>query len=201
MSIRPPTVLRRPLRGLPAGLLAACLVLVAGAAFAAPVTLSGQRFADRMDHEGVALERRGAGLLTYFLIKAYASAFYMPPGIAATDYKRDVAKCLEIAYFVGIGKEKFGPAGEEVLKRTMTAAQLRSLRSQLDRLGAAYVDVEENDRYALCYAPGKGTSLKHNGRLLATVPGADFAAAYYDIWLGPKPVDDTLRDRLLGLRR
>ncbi|MEE4252865.1 MAG: chalcone isomerase family protein, partial [Desulfuromusa sp.] len=29
------------------------------------------------------------------------------------------------------------------------------------------------------------------------VPGADFAVAYFGIWLGPQPIDKKFRDRLL----
>ncbi|MDD1633559.1 MAG: chalcone isomerase family protein, partial [Methylococcaceae bacterium] len=61
-----------------------------------------------------------------------------------------------------------------------------------------YRDVKEGDRYALDYAPGKGTTLSLNGSPLGTIEGADFAAAYYAIWLGAKPISDTMRDELTG---
>ena len=71
---------------------------------------------------------------------------------------------------------------------------------RLEKLHAAYEDVAPGDRYALTYLPGTGTSLSKNGRVIATTPGADFAAAYFSIWLGERPIDDSLRDRLLGFR-
>ncbi len=174
------------------------LAFASQSASTTPVDIAGLRFTDAMVHEGTTLSRRGAGLLTYFFIKAYASALYLPANVPPGAYKTDVAKCLEIAYLVDIDGEDFGPAGEKVLARTQTPAQLRALRPQFDALSRAYVDVKKGDRYALCYAPGKGTTLKLNGRALTTVPGADFGALYYDIWLGPKPVDKDLRNRLLG---
>ena len=46
--------------------------------------------------------------------------------------------------------------------------------------------------------PGRGTRLERNGSTLDTIPGADFAAAYFAIWLGAGPIDTRLRDQLLG---
>ena len=174
------------------------LAFTSQSASTTPVDIAGLRFNDAMVHEGATLQRRGAGLLTYFFIKAYASALYLPATVPANAYKADVAKCLEIAYLVDIDGADFGPAGEKVLARTIPAAQLRALRPQFDALNRAYVDVKKGDRYSLCYAPGKGTTLKLTGRALTTVPGADFGALYYDIWLGAKPVDKGLRNKLLG---
>ena len=42
-----------------------------------------------------------------------------------------------------------------------------------------------------------GTELALNGERLALAPVADFAAAYFAIWLGPQPADEGLRDDLL----
>ena len=190
------TPIQRPKQLLKLALLT--LALATQSASTTPVDIAGVRFADAMVHEGTTLQRRGAGLLTYFFIKAYASALYLPANVPPSAYKSDVPKCLEIGYLVKIDGEDFGPAGEKVLARTLTPAQLRALRPQFEALSRAYVDVKNGDRYALCYAPGKGTTLKLNGRALTTVPGADFGALYYDIWLGPKPVDKDLRNELLG---
>jgi len=37
-----------------------------------------------------------------------------------------------------------------------------------------------------------------NGHRKGMIPGADFADAYFRIWLGERPLDTALRDRLLG---
>ena len=179
-------------------LLTTAALVIAQSAASTPVSIAGLNFGDAITHEGTNLPRRGAGLLTYFFIKAYASALYLPANVPSAAYKSDVPKCLEIAYLVGISGKKFGPAGEEVLQRTHPAAQMKALRPQLDAMSKAYVDINKGDRYDLCYAPGKGTTLKFNGKPLVTVPGSEFASVYYDIWLGSKPVDDELRDHLLG---
>jgi hypothetical protein len=59
---------------------------------------------------------------------------------------------------------------------------------------------QPGDRYALTYLPGVGTELSLNGRPLGTIPGEDFAAALFSIWLGPHPLDDDLKRTLLASR-
>ena len=61
-----------------------------------------------------------------------------------------------------------------------------------------YRDVEEGDRYRLTYSPGVGTTVALNGEPLGTIPGADFAADYFGIWLGEEPLDRSFRDQVLG---
>jgi hypothetical protein len=53
-------------------------------------------------------------------------------------------------------------------------------------------------RLEFSYLPGTGTELTLNGRRLALIEGADFARAYFAIWLGHRPLDEPLRDRLLA---
>ena len=78
--------------------------------------------------------------------------------------------------------------------------ELAKLRSRIDLFNAAYRDIKPGDRYALTYQPGKGTELSFNGEPLVTIEGADFAAAYFSIWLGHKPLDDNLKKALLHKR-
>jgi hypothetical protein len=64
-------------------------------------------------------------------------------------------------------------------------------------MNAAYRGVAPGDRYAIAYAPGRGTTLLWNGEERVTIPGADFAAVYFAVWLGDDPLDASLRRQLL----
>jgi hypothetical protein len=77
---------------------------------------------------------------------------------------------------------------------------MEALASRLEQLHALYEDVEPGDRYALGYVPGRGTELSRNGAVLGTIEGADFARAYFSIWLGEAPIDDSLREQLMTRR-
>ncbi|MBK9111219.1 MAG: chalcone isomerase family protein [Nitrospira sp.] len=56
--------------------------------------------------------------------------------------------------------------------------------------------MKPGDRYGLTYLPGVGTELALNGERKGIVEGADFAAAYFAIWLGPDPINEALKEGL-----
>jgi hypothetical protein len=156
-------------------------------------------FARAVEHEGTPLLLEGAGLFRWKrLLKVYAAAHYVGDGAGGAPLDADVPRRLELAYYVGIDGPDFGKAADELLRESFPPEVVARLRARLDRLHAAYVDVRPGDRYALTYLPGRGTELALNGRPIALVEGADFARAYFAIWLGEKPIDRRLRDALLG---
>ncbi len=106
-------------------------------------------------------------------------------------------KRLEISYLVAIRGEDFDKGAAPVLRRNLSAGELETLKERLARLNAAYHDVQPGDRYTLSYDPARGTELSLNGTPLVTIEGADFAAAYFGIWLGREPIDEGLKRSLL----
>jgi len=190
------------MRSLPIRALPLCLALALLAAPAAPAAqIEGVSFDERVELAGQSLTLHGVGLLRYrWVFKGYVAALYLPPGVAAERVLEDLPKRLELEYFWAIGARDFGAAAEQLLAQSLSPAELDRLRERMARLHAAYRDVEPGDRYALDYHPDTGTTLRLNGEPLETVPGADFAAAYFGIWLGNPPLDPSLKQQLLDSR-
>jgi hypothetical protein len=164
--------------------------------------IEGVRFADQVRSRDVTLQLRCAGLLRYKLfIKAYVAALYLGDGTATHDVLADVPKRLELNYFWSIAGADFGRAGDEILRRNVDEKTFATLRPRLDRINAWYRDVKPGDRYSLTYLPGVGTQLAFNGSEIGMIDGADFAKAYFQIWLGDDPIDAKLREQLLGCDR
>ena len=158
----------------------------------------GVRFAEGFEFPtGLELELRSMGLLRYKgLIRGFAAALYLEPERPATRALEDVAKRLELSYFVPIPGRLFGPAGKGALKKGLSRAAFADVKGRVRQIDRAYVDVKAGDRYSLTYRPGEGTELAINGRPLTVVDGADFASAYFAIWLGPAAIDRKLRRQL-----
>ncbi len=183
--------------------LAAALVALAWTlatpSLASTARVQGVSFAERV--EVAAAERLAlcaAELLRYKRVfRGYVAALYLEDCDRRSEPLADVARRLELSYFWAIPGDRFGPVAEAVIEASLPPAELAPLRERLATLHAAYRDVEPGDRYALTYVPGRGTELSLNGSPLVTVPGADFARAYFGIWLGEQPVNRGLRDRLL----
>ena len=155
-------------------------------------------FPDSVQSEAGSLSLHGLGLLRYrVLFRGYVGGLYLPDGVPPGRVFEDVPKALELYYFWDIEGRFFGDAADELLKRSLPPTRIAALRSRLDRLHGLYRDVEEGDRYRLTYSPGQGTTLALNGETLGTIPGADFAADYFGIWLGDEPLDVPFRDQIL----
>lgn len=163
----------------------------------ASVDTGGARFARSFDAPQP-LILKGAGVMRWMLLQAYAAALYLPPDVAAERALEDVPKRLEIEYFWGIEASDFGVAADRLLTERLGEEGVAPLRERLDALHARYEAVKPGDRYALTYRPRLGTELAKNGRVLAVIPGADFASAYFGLWLGDQPIDSRLRDELRG---
>jgi hypothetical protein len=162
------------------------------------LTVENVTFADSVTIGGTAVPLHNAALLRYLkFIKAYVAALYLPEGVTAENVLTDVSKRLEINYLVSIKGPDFGKGAEPTLKLNLPPAELAKMRSRIDRINSIYRDVKPGDRYSLTYLPGRGTELALNGTPLTVIEGADFAAAYFGIWLGRDSIDDKLKRDLL----
>jgi hypothetical protein len=178
-----------------------CILLFANAPPTHALTVEKVTFADSVQAGTVTMPLHNAAILRYLkFIKAYVAALYLSEGVKPGNVLSDVPKRLEISYLVSIKGSDFGKGAEPVLERNLTPAEIGLLRSRIDRINAAYKDVKPGDRYALTYLPGRGTELALNGTSLTVIEGADFAAAYFGIWLGREPIDEKLKRDLLGSR-
>lgn len=180
----------------------ALLIATMAVQSSAAAELEGVDFADRVRAGDVTMRLSCVGLLRYKLfIKAYVAALYLGEGAASADVFADVPKRLELSYFWSLSGSDIGKAGDQILAQNVDPRTFEALRPRLDQINAWYRDVKPGDRYSLTYVPGAGTELALNGNPLGVIDGADFAAAYFRIWLGNHPIDTRLRDQLLGCDR
>lgn len=185
-------------RGCRQSLARICVLVLVLAGRASAATIEGVGFADTFATDGVPMRINCVGLLRYMVvIKGYVAALYLGEGAPAERVLSDVPKRLELHYFYAIKGSDFGMAADKILAQNQDAETLQRLRPRIARMHALYEDVKPGNRYALTYIPGKGTELALDGISKGVIEGDDFAAAYFSIWLGAKPIDASLRDQLL----
>jgi len=161
--------------------------------------VEGIIFNDNYVAEDKTLKLTGAGLLRYWGFKAYTGALYLEEGVAVDDVLADTAKRIELEYFRAIKGKDFGPATDKSIAKNVDAATFERLRPRVEYHNSLYEDVQPGDRYSLTYIPGRGTELALNGEPKGLIKGADFAAAVFSIWLGPKPINKSFKRQILGL--
>lgn len=163
------------------------------------VTVGEVVFSENITIADTVLKLKGAAVLRYLaLFKAYAGAFYLPPDAASWQGGGALPCRLELSYYRAITAADFDRATRKKVADNVDAATYARLAERLEQFGALYRDVQPGDRYALNYVPGLGTELTLNGASLGRIPGADFAAAVFAIWLGANPIDDNFKTALLG---
>jgi len=161
--------------------------------------IEGVAFADRYQAGNTLLILNNVGLLRYRIIfKGYVAALYLGEGVRPEDVLTDVPKRLELEYFWSIEGADFGKAADKILTQNFSSEFIATLQARLRRLHSLYENVRPGDRYSLTYLPGVGTELALNGASKGTIEGADFATAYFAIWLGEKPLDSALKSQLLA---
>lgn len=173
------------------------LVLMAGPAQA--IEIKGVRFSDTVVVDKVELELQGVAILKWAMVfDVYAGAFYLPGGIPGQRWSDDVPKRLELSYFRGIRGKDFAEASDQLLQDNLLPAEYQALARRLQTFYGLFRDVKPGDRYSINYLPEKGTDLRLNEQSLGQVAGADFAVAYFGIWLGDEPISKGFRNRLLA---
>ncbi len=164
-------------------------------------TIEQSSFADDLIVETVAFKLQSTAVMHYRLlfksIVPFVAALYLSPNDKPSQALADVPKRLEIEYYYALDGGEIAVAGEKVLAANVSKEQMQTLRSRLDQIRSLYQSVTPGDRYTLTYIPGRGTELALNGKSKGVIRGADFAAAYFSIWLGKSPMDDDLKKQLV----
>lgn len=155
-------------------------------------------FPETVERNGQKLHLSGTGTFVYrIFFSVYDAAFYSAEDVRAAQIPGDVPMRLVIRYRRDVERDVFTESAAHYLEENLSEAELEAIAERLAMLNKHYQDVKEGDRYTLVYMPGEGTTLELNDEPQVTIKGADFAAAYFTIWLGKKPLDEDLRDDLL----
>lgn len=155
-----------------------------------------------IDVHGQRMTLRGESLLRVgYVFKVYQARLFVGEDHATANVQDDVPKRLEISYLRDIKAADIIRIGDETLQRQLPADQLAALQSRLQTINRWYTDVRDGDTYALTYVPGHGCELALNGTSLGVIEGADFARAYFGIWLDPRTSYKEFRRELLGERQ
>ena len=139
----------------------------------------------------------GVGLKKFLVFKIVAVGLYVVEGADPREILNDVPKRLEVEYFQRVPKEELIRATNKGIADNVDKQTFDKLQDQIQQINDMYVNVAPGDRYSITYYPKKGTELALNGQIQGIIKGADFAAAFFSIYLGDKPADQRIKDKLL----
>lgn len=137
----------------------------------------------------------GAGELRLFGFRVYSARLWS----AEAPLAAHSPFALELIYHREISREQLVEASVREIRRLygsrVSAAQLDDWQAQMQR---AFVDVAPGERITGVYLPGSGARFYAGTRLQHEVRDAEFARAFFAIWLDPRTRNPQLREQLLG---
>jgi len=186
-----------------AALSALALIAATAAPTAHAIETDGYKFDDRIRLGDNELVANGAGIRSKFG-RRYAMALYLPT--KTTDATRAVAdkgaKRIAIKLIKDVSGDTFASAVRKGINNNSSDSVQAALATRVAALEATVSAIDEikaGSTIVFDWLPGKGTVLTIDGRQTgATIAGEDFIAALLRVWLGDDPVQDDLKQGLLG---
>jgi hypothetical protein len=176
-----------------------CLTTFCSARSEAPSCIDAICFDATREVSGKTLPLKGTAKLQFLKFDMYAGALYADANLKTpAEVLGDVPKALVLHYQRNIKVEWMNTAAVKIIKKN-PKVDYEKVRTRVEEIGRAYKKVGKDDRYALVYEPGKGTSLYLNDQFVILIPGKDFQEAYFGIWLSEHPAKPVFRDKLLGI--
>ena len=177
----------------------AVLALALSAASASAADVGGVKVPDTMTAGGKDLKLNGAGIRKKAIFKVYVAGLYVetPAKDASALLASSQAKSMHLWMLRDIKGANVSGAIADGFQLNSKAA-LPQLQPRLDQLAKMIPDLQEGDQMSLSWVPDKGTVVNVRGTDVGTIEGRDFADALFAVWLGPSPVQDDLKQALLG---
>jgi hypothetical protein len=150
------------------------------------------------------LKLNGAGLRTWAVFKVYAAGLYLPekkktvPEIMALNGPRRI----KLVLLRDVNNEELGQAFMDGLNANSDKAEKAKFVNQTVKMGEIFASIpklNKGDTITNDWIPGSGMHVLVNDKRVGEVlPDIAFYNAFMRIWLGDKPVDNTLKQALLG---
>ena len=135
----------------------------------------------------------GEGTLHFMLLHVYDTSLWTD----AKTFSYEQPFALSITYRMNFSKEELTERSIKEIRRSHnlpdeTLARYKKIFLEI------YPNVKKGDRITAVYNENKQVEIFYNGVLYGTVADKQFAAPFFDIWLGKKTSELKLRNKLLG---
>ncbi len=161
-------------------------------------SLSAAAWPDQIQVGQTPLTLRGSERFSWLWYKVYDVALHLPSTATREQALGEVPRRITFRYLRGFSAEDLAKATSKTIAERRGSAPSPEIDAGLAAINAMWPTVVIGDELTLTYTPGVGTTVARNDAVLGTVAGASFSSVLFSIWIGAKPIDDDLRDGLLG---
>jgi len=182
--------------------------LQAGAATQA-TAFYGHQFPQQVTVGEQSLQLNGVGgrSVPVIFMRVFAAALYLPQAAHDPDaiIKMEGAKRIQIRMNYGVAGKEFKKALVRGIEKNHSPEQQAAFAPRTQAFAAiidSFGKVKSGDVIDLDYLPEQGLRVSINGTSKgAAIEGADFYAAVLRIFIGQRPAELEMKERMLGLKR
>jgi len=188
-------------------LLASAFLACAFSQGASAAEVAGVKFPDTVKIAGKDLQLNGLGVRTKFFVKVYAAGLYLPEKLNTVEdvLKADGPRRMQLVMMRETSSDAFGDAFMAGLNANLDTKDKSKIITQISKFGEMFALLEalkKGDVLDLDWIPGTGTQCYLNGKKIGEVtPDILFYNSVLKIWLGEKPVDSSLKPKLVPAKK
>lgn len=185
-------------------LIAAALLATSVAATAQTVEVGGVRIPTSAAVAGGNLALNGSGVRYRFVVKVYSAGLYLPAKAATPEQVFAMAgpKRVHIVALRELDANDFGRLFTKAMQDNASKEDFSKSINGTIKMGEAFAAKKKlapGETIGIDWLPGQGTQIMINGKPWGDpVREPEFFNSMLRIWLGPRPVDEALKDALLG---
>ena len=185
---------------------AAAFVSVALASTTSALEVSGVRVDERVKLANQELVLNGAGIryAAAGFVRVYVAALYLPQKRSSNAELATLQgpKRISLILLRDLNANDLAKGLLGGMRANLSASDQQQYFDSISKLGAIFGQIpslKKGERIAIDLIPGTGTVFSINSKSVAE-PFRDesFFHALLQIWIGPKPIDDSLKPVLLG---
>lgn len=182
----------------------ACLAAMLAGQPARAIEAGGVRFDDKLALGGRELLANGAGVRRKFVFDVYAIALYLPARASTAEavLAQPAPRRIAIRLLRDVAAGDFVDALRKGLRDNLAPAEMTALGPQIEQFAQTLLaagEVKKGSAVDLDHLPGSGTRVTLGGQVRGRdIAGDAFFNGLLAVWLGGKPVQDDLKNRLLG---
>lgn len=136
----------------------------------------------------------GQGTFRWYGLKIYDATLW----VGESGYQNNSAKfILNLSYARELYGEKIAKASIDEI-RELGIGSGEQQQAWLGKMKAIFPDVKEGSQISGVYLPGQAARFYLDGKLLGEINDAEFARAFFAIWLDPRTSASGLRKQLLA---
>lgn len=141
------------------------------------------------------------------VIDVYVIALYLPENkhtvaeVLAEERSKNVTIWFLTPLGIKVTSEQLLDATHKLMVENIGEEEFKKLDSGWKQFSAFFDNIREfkkDDKLSVDYLPSKGMRVTMNGKELGLIADAEFMRGFLMVWLGDRPAQFDLKDKLLG---